>query len=729
MPPIEFWGGVECTINRVNDRYFSQIKKNGHLDRLEDLERFADLGIKKIRYPFLWEHLAPSGLDKANWHWADQRIRKLDDLHLEPIAGLLHHGSGPTFTSLVDPDFPDLFAEYAFAFASRYPQISLYTPINEPLTTARFSGLYGHWYPHGNDDSTFARAFVNQIKGIVKAMRVIREVNPNAQLVQTEDLGKTHCTRTLQYQANFENERRWLTFDMLAGNITSGKMMWDYLIHTGIKEDELLDLLSTPCPPDIIGINHYLTSERFLDHKVENYPLHLRGGNGRHQYVDVEAVRVGSVARAGFYHLLKDTSKRFKTPVALTEVHLGCTREEQMRWFYEAWKSCEKLNEEGFSIVGLTAWALLGTFDWNLLVTSDNGLYEAGAFDVKGKEPRETALAKLVKKLSNDDFYEHPLLQAPGWWERPERILYHRPKQDTHKILVHNKTEKQVSPLIIVGASGCLGKAFAHFCNVRGIPYRLLGRMDIDIADLDSVNQAVSLYKPWGIINAAGYVHVDKAEIEPERCFRENIHGAVVLAKVCLNNNIRLMSFSSDLVFDGKRKHPYLEDHPKKPLSIYGLSKKEAERQVLKIFPEALMIRSSSFFGHEENKFFIYEALKSAAKQTPFYAASDRKISPTYIPDLVHACLDLFIDGECGIWNLTNHGETTWSELASLAIQMSGLDEKFVVPVESSRFKYQAKRPSYSVLASRRGILLPKLLDSLEKFISGVDVPLLKEKM
>jgi dTDP-4-dehydrorhamnose reductase len=119
----------------------------------------------------------------------------------------------------VDAAFPEKLAEFAHAVSDRYPWITHYTPVNEPLTTARFSGLYGHWYPHGQTDSTFVRALVTQCQGIIRSMAAIRQINPDAQLVQTEDLGKTFSTPLLAYQAEFDNHRRWLSFDLLCGRV------------------------------------------------------------------------------------------------------------------------------------------------------------------------------------------------------------------------------------------------------------------------------------------------------------------------------------------------------------------------------------------------------------------------------------------------------------------------------------------------------------------------------
>lgn len=120
-PPLQMWGGVERTINRVGDSYFDQLERAGHLHRLDDIERFAALGIRAIRYPALWEQIAPGELVDADWHWLDERVRRLQAANLRPILGLVHHGSGPHHTSLLDPCFAEKLADYAFAVARRYP--------------------------------------------------------------------------------------------------------------------------------------------------------------------------------------------------------------------------------------------------------------------------------------------------------------------------------------------------------------------------------------------------------------------------------------------------------------------------------------------------------------------------------------------------------------------------------------------------------------------------------
>ena len=162
-PPLELWAGVECTVNRVGDTYADQLERSGHAIRSKDLERLAALGVRTIRYPVLWERTAPQALDILDWSWADERMNSLRRLGLMPIVGLVHHGSGPAYTSLLDPEFPEKLAAYAGAVARRYPWASAYTPVNEPLTTARFSCLYGHWYPHERDATTFCKGAAHTV--------------------------------------------------------------------------------------------------------------------------------------------------------------------------------------------------------------------------------------------------------------------------------------------------------------------------------------------------------------------------------------------------------------------------------------------------------------------------------------------------------------------------------------------------------------------------------------
>lgn len=719
--PLEVWAGVECTVNRVGNEYFDQLERSGHATRLSDLDLFAELGVRAVRYPVLWERTAPDGIESANWSWADERLNRLRELGLRPIVGLVHHGSGPSHTSLIDPLFPEKLAAFAQAVATRYSWVENYTPVNEPLTTARFSGLYGHWYPHGRDDLTFARALVTQCRAIVLSMRAIREINPQAKLVQTEDLGKTFSTRYLAYQAEFENERRWLTFDLLAGRVNRHHPLWGYLRWAGISEDDLAWFLDHTCPPDIVGINHYMTSERFLDERCERYPVCTHGGNGRHKYADVEAVRVLAAGAAGPRALLKETWERYHLPLAVTEAHLGCTREEQLRWLKEVWDAAQGLrSDEAVDVRAVTAWSFLGAYDWNSLATCGNGHYEPGVFDLQAPRPRPTALARMLRDFAAGREHDHPVLDAPGWWRRLDRLIYPPVRRHPHasapKARRFNMKGETMRPLLITGATGTLGMAFARLCEARGLSYRLLSRKEMDIADAASVATALAEFEPWGVVNTAGYVRVDDAEREVERCYRENALGPTVLATACAERGVALLTFSSDLVFDGSKQAPYVESDPVSPVSVYGQSKAEAEARVIEILPSALVVRASAFFGPWDEYNFVTIALRTLSRGQNFVAAEDATISPTYVPDLVHASLNLLIDGEQGVWHLANAGATTWADLARRVAGQAGLDASRVEARPTRELGLAAARPLYSVLTSERGTLLPSLDDALLRY-------------
>jgi dTDP-4-dehydrorhamnose reductase len=419
---IQLWGGIECTINRVNDRYFNQLELSGHWHREDDLEQIARLGLRTLRFPVLWESLAPDSLDQINWSWPDARLSRLRALGIRPIVGLLHHGSGPRYTSLLDPDFPTKLARFASMVARRYPWIDAYIPINEPLTTARFSALYGHWYPHARDNSLFARALLNQVRAIILAMEAVRAVNSKAILVQTEDLGRTFSTSRLRYQADFENARRWLTWDLLRGEVGGEHAMRSFLLWTGVAPQELDWFAEHSCCPDIIGINYYVTSERYLDENIHNYPCELHGTNGRDTYADDAAVRARQLGLAGVRAAIAETYRRYAAPIALTEVHLGCTVDEQIRWFMEAWQAAEIAHQRGMDVRAVTAWALLGSFDWDSLVTRPNRHYEPSAFDVRGGRARPTAFAEMLTRLAQEKYFTDPILRSTGWWRRRSRL-------------------------------------------------------------------------------------------------------------------------------------------------------------------------------------------------------------------------------------------------------------------------------------------------------------------
>ena len=716
---LELWGGHECTVNRVGDRFLDQTVRTGHEHRLSDLSLFADLGFSALRYPVLWERIAPDRPDERSWAWTDERLGEIRRLGMRPIAGLVHHGSGPRYTHLLDEGFATGLAEHARAVAERYPWIDAWTPVNEPLTTARFSALYGHWYPHARDEGAFYGALLNQIDGVRLSMKAIRAVNPAARLVQTEDLGHTFSTPPLAYQAEFDNERRWLAWDLLTGKVTPGHRFWSAIEDYGFG-DRLRAIMDDPCPPDVIGVNHYLSSERFLDHRVERYPLHLRGGNGRDSFADLEAVRSVAPGPMGVERLLQATWDRYGLPIAVTECHNGCTREEQMRWLAEVWTAASDLRGRGVTVEAVTAWSLLGAYDWNRLLTVEADAYEPGVFDIRGGEPRATAMAGLCRSLARGEPLDHPALGAPGWWSRDIRHQF-EPVWCAHPEPVRRRwapAPRAARPLMITGATGTLGRALARACEHRGLPYVLTCRRELCIETPEAVEEAIDAFQPWAVINAAGFVRVDAAETEYEACLAANSVGVANLARTCAMAGLPMVGFSSDLVFDGLKQSAYVERDAPSPLSIYGQSKALAEEAILEACGRSLVIRTAAFFSPYDPHNFAQHVTAALARGEAFRAAGDGLVTPTYTPDLVDATLDLLIDGAEGVWHLANRSEgLSWADFARALARMAGLDERLVVEVPGAELGWIARRPARSALASERGQLMPPLEDAISRYV------------
>ncbi|WP_133366612.1 family 1 glycosylhydrolase [Qipengyuania sediminis] len=709
---MELWGGHECTVNRVGDAYRDQTRLTGHHERIEDLSRFAALGITALRYPALWERIAPDDPETRDWTWTDERVAEIERLGMTPILGLLHHGSGPAYTSLIDDNFVPLFVRQAAATARRYPQVRDWTPINEPLTTARFSALYGVWYPHARDERLFWLALLNQVDATRAAMAAIRAEIGDARLVQTEDLGLTLSTPALAPYAEHYNTRRWASWDLLTGRITRTHPLYERIAAYGFA-NRLDAIADDPCPPAILGINHYATSDRFLDDRLDAYSDPPRE-EGFH---DIAAVRALDPPAPGLVGVLREAWERYRLPMAVTELHLGCSREEQLRWLAQGWAACAALQAEGLDIRAVTAWALLGNVDWNSLITRDAGHYESGAFDVRGPAPRPTAVARLLRGLAYGEG-GGPVAEIaaqPGWWQRPERLL-HRPFASPLPATAPTPDlPSSARPIVITGGTGTLGRALARACTLRGLQHVLTDRAMLPIDDASRVAAFLDTHRPWAVINAAGWVRVDDAELEPDGCFRANSEGAIVLAQACAERGIHCTAFSSDLVFDGCKRAPYLEEDAPAPLNVYGESKQRVEAWAAAHPAAMLVIRTAAFFSPHDSFNFAMAVEHRLREGQSFAAAADYVVTPTYVCDLVSATLDLVIDAETGCWHLTNNDPVSWLEFGRQVATALALDPRRIVPASGPELGWRARRPRYAALCSARGQLLPPLADALER--------------
>lgn len=387
-----------------------------------------------------------------------------------------------------------------------------------------------------------------------------------------------------------------------------------------------------------------------------------------------------------------------------------------MRWLVQCWRAAERAGLRGARVEAVTAWALLGAHDWDRLVTTDSGSYECGVYDLRGGNPRPTAMVPLLRALSAGIEPPHgALLSLPGWWERDIRLwpgLRHpSPSASVRRLAGRGGAPRgpEARPILVTGKSGTLGQMFSYLCGVRGLPHVLTDRQALTIDDPASVAQALERFRPAAVINAAGLVDIDRAEAEPGLCLSANAEGPANLARACAAQGIPLVTFSSDQVFDGTKGSPYVEGDAPAPLNAYGRSKAEAERRVLDIHSEALVIRTAAFFSPHDPHNFAVNVLDALHRGRSFAAVHDSHVSPTYVPDLVDTVLDLLLDGEAGIRHLASNGRLSWAECARRLAAAEGLDPGAVEAVGAASLGWRAPRPKDVALGTERGPVLPSV--------------------
>ncbi|MGB8265533.1 MAG: family 1 glycosylhydrolase, partial [Candidatus Velthaea sp.] len=364
---IEVWASPEPSIARIGAATVrDQGAETGFRARLGDIDLIADLEVAATRFPVLWEH---DDLD-----WAALRLERLRARGVEPIVTLLHHGSGPLDTDLLDPAFPRRFADYAERVARRFPWVRRWTPVNEPLTTARFATLYGVWYPNLRDDAAFGRALLHETRAQQLAMERIRRVTPEAQFVLTDDLQRfTAAGEGVAAYAAFLRERVFLSVELVAGRVDDTHPLAAYLLaQAKLTESELAELRAAATPPDLVAFDHYVHSERYLFTPDG-------GGIG-----DVPAVYVADepAPRAG--PLLQAAWERLRLPLALGEVHIHAPQGERVRWLAQHAEDVAAARAAGADVRAIGAWAAFGMVDWQSLLRRTDGVSEDGIYTFAG---------------------------------------------------------------------------------------------------------------------------------------------------------------------------------------------------------------------------------------------------------------------------------------------------------------------------------------------------------
>jgi len=221
----------------------------------------------------------------------------------------------------------------------------------------------------------------------------------------------------------------------------------------------------------------------------------------------------------------------------------------------------------------------------------------------------------------------------------------------------------------------------------------------LDLADVDAIRSAVRAAEPEVIINAAAYTAVDKAESEPELAMRINGAAPGVLAEEARRANALLVHYSTDYIFDGTKRSPYVETDPTGPMSVYGRTKLEGETRIRASGCRHLILRTAWVYGRGGN--FVRAILRQAEKGAALRVVNDQIGAPSWSRDIAKVTSDLLNKSAEGTFNVSAGGSASWYEVALEILRLVGRKLE-VTPVSTAEYGAKAPRPAYSVLDNAR---------------------------
>jgi dTDP-4-dehydrorhamnose reductase len=266
---------------------------------------------------------------------------------------------------------------------------------------------------------------------------------------------------------------------------------------------------------------------------------------------------------------------------------------------------------------------------------------------------------------------------------------------------------KTKSKIVIIGSSGRLGAALMREYHDK-FDVTGFNHPQLDLERPDEMRKKLCAIDFGVLINAAAFTNVDLCEKEREQAFQINAEAPRVLAEICQDKNARLIHFSTDYVFDGEKREPYIESDPANPISVYGQSKRAGEKFVLQTEDRHLVVRISWVFGPDRPS-FIDAVIKRAREQEQVDAIADKFSTPTYTRDIARMLPQFFeLNVEGGILHFANSGECSWQEYAQWALDCCAsegiaLKVKTVGALKLANMKnWIARRPVYSVLSTAK---------------------------
>ncbi|WP_018263863.1 sugar nucleotide-binding protein [Methylobacterium sp. WSM2598] len=259
----------------------------------------------------------------------------------------------------------------------------------------------------------------------------------------------------------------------------------------------------------------------------------------------------------------------------------------------------------------------------------------------------------------------------------------------------------EAARLVVLGRAGAYGAAIARLCEARGL--------SAAVVDPEALPDDLAAQPAWAVIDPTGLPLAAAAKRYPGGSFRADIRRGERVAGLCAGVGARLLAFSSDLVFDGRTGSAAVESDPVRPSGAYGASEAAREAGILGAHPGALVARTSVVFGLPDASDEAGLLLAGLGSGSLRRFLRPEIVSPTYLPDLVHAALGLLAAGEAGLWHLVNAGETTWAGFATRLTLAAGL------PRPAPGFRAPADHRN-TALASERGRPLPPLAGAVARY-------------
>ena len=384
MTNFMFCTGIECSAPTIDNgrTRIDEMELCGHYERWrDDFDLVEDLGTRFLRFgPPL--HRTWLGPGRQDWEFADRTLGDLRKRDITPIVDLCHFGVPDWVGNFQNPDFPELFASYAAAFAERYHWVQLYTPVNEMFICAVFSAQFGWWNEQLASDTAFVTALKHIVKANVCAMQEILKRRPDAIFIQSESSEYFHADSPAAIgPAEIMNAKRFLSLDLNYGRRVNSEM-YEFLMDSGMTKEEyhffLGNRLKQHC---ILGNDYYCTNEHRVHQDGRTWPA-------------------GDVF--GYSEITRQYYGRYGLPVMHTETNLveGPAGDEAVNWLWKEWANVLRLRNIGIPTVGFTWYSLIDQVDWDTALRERNGhVNPLGLYDLNRNI---RAVGKAYKQLIAD---------------------------------------------------------------------------------------------------------------------------------------------------------------------------------------------------------------------------------------------------------------------------------------------------------------------------------------